>query len=625
MWSPIAPLLVGALLLFGHGPVHADDARNAAVEQAVREFVQPGQIALPIGVTPKGTYIWCVARPDAFSMSDDESRSVVAAAVDGTPTTVDALQIYAREFLADRQPDVRPSDVKERHLKVALIPIANPDAWYECKSEGAAPRLPPFPPRKSAYNSPEELESAVLCRFVEWFAADAVIEITPMDDPDLKASKTAGQRIWETDRLAGNSAGWDLAGRIQAKSFRLPEAMFPFNPEQWSEPSLLMSYSNLGSDLAWGSKTGHGKRSPSRTGQNARLRARRSPADVAAKLLDHYGHKLDSVMYQPALAVVARLEFSELTSDATHREAVQTILEPYLSGEKASLDDKSGGSHFAGQLVFAAWAQATGDQRAVALVKAAADRAFDEQGRPREAMPTHSEMSDAVFMACPILSEAGRLARDPKYFDMAARHLAFMEKLCRRDDGLYRHSPLCEAPWGRGNGFPALGLALSLTALQPFLNEPHADNNMDDALREAAVEAHAQMLASYCSHMQALVRHQDPTGTWRQVIDYPGAYRELTATCMITVAIARGLRMGWLDAETYLPVVDRAWQAINLRVYDDGVLFDVCTGTGKQKSLQDYLNREAILARDERGGAMALLAAIEMHRLLSERTPNPAP
>jgi hypothetical protein len=39
---------------------------------------------------------------------------------------------------------------------------------------------------------------------------------------------------------------------------------------------------------------------------------------------------------------------------------------------------------------------------------------------------------------------------------------------------------------------------------------------------------------------------------------------------------------------------------------------DVCEGTGKQKSLLDYLNRAAILDRDPRGGAMALLFATEM-------------
>jgi len=59
-------------------------------------------------------------------------------------------------------------------------------------------------------------------------------------------------------------------------------------------------------------------------------------------------------------------------------------------------------------------------------------------------------------------------------------------------------------------------------------------------------------------------------------------------------------------------VIDRAWTAIKSRIAADGRLVDVCTGTGKQKSLADYYQRPAILGRDARGGAMALLVATEL-------------
>ena len=41
-------------------------------------------------------------------------------------------------------------------------------------------------------------------------------------------------------------------------------------------------------------------------------------------------------------------------------------------------------------------------------------------------------------------------------------------------------------------------------------------------------------------------------------------------------------------------------------------LVDVCTGTGKQKNLRAYYDRMAILGKDARGGAMALLVSTEM-------------
>jgi rhamnogalacturonyl hydrolase YesR len=83
---------------------------------------------------------------------------------------------------------------------------------------------------------------------------------------------------------------------------------------------------------------------------------------------------------------------------------------------------------------------------------------------------------------------------------------------------------------------------------------------------------------------------------------------------MITYAMIRGVSQGWIDAETYSPIIEKAWYAIRTRIGKDGELVDVCTGTGKQKSLRDYYDRPAILGRDDRGGAMALLVATEIER-----------
>ncbi|MCH5373028.1 MAG: glycoside hydrolase family 88 protein, partial [Planctomycetes bacterium] len=115
--------------------------------------------------------------------------------------------------------------------------------------------------------------------------------------------------------------------------------------------------------------------------------------------------------------------------------------------------------------------------------------------------------------------------------------------------------------------------------------------------------------------------HQDATGCWHQEIDHPESYRELSCTCMILFAAARGVRNGWLDRDGFRPLIQQAWYAIRTRVRPDGRLVDVCTGTGKQKTLEDYLRRPAILGPDARGGAMALLAAVEMAAL--ERESNP--
>jgi rhamnogalacturonyl hydrolase YesR len=100
---------------------------------------------------------------------------------------------------------------------------------------------------------------------------------------------------------------------------------------------------------------------------------------------------------------------------------------------------------------------------------------------------------------------------------------------------------------------------------------------------------------------------------WREVIDHPGAYPEYSGTAMIATAMLRGIRNGWLDPGVYQPLVDRAWKAILTRTSSDGIVFDIAESTGTRGlSYDDYLRRAAILDRDARGGAMALLFSTEM-------------
>jgi len=121
------------------------------------------------------------------------------------------------------------------------------------------------------------------------------------------------------------------------------------------------------------------------------------------------------------------------------------------------------------------------------------------------------------------------------------------------------------------------------------------------------------LLAAFQRHMKALAPLQDENGMFREVLDYPGAYPEYSGTAMIATAMLRGIRKGWLDAATYQPIVDRAWQAVLLRTASDGRLFDVAESTGTRGFTQkDYLRRAAILDADPRGGAFAMLFATEM-------------
>ena len=69
----------------------------------------------------------------------------------------------------------------------------------------------------------------------------------------------------------------------------------------------------------------------------------------------------------------------------------------------------------------------------------------------------------------------------------------------------------------------------------------------------------------YLTLIEALRRHQQPSGMFPQVLDVRGSYHEFTSTCMFGYAAARGLRRGWLDL-SFLEPVQLAWQGVAERI-----------------------------------------------------------
>lgn len=498
-----------------------------------------GMIRSAIGVTRSGTPIPCFLTEDDLDPDTKKFRVLLIGGLDGENESTQAV-MKALEASRDDQ-----------SIALSVVPDVLPD-----ESGAAAPGPLAFPPEGNAYNQAENDIAHYLWRWIGNHAPDLVIIAAPADNPSAISLATA---LSETSP-SGVGA--------------IPALISP------TEPTAAIP------------EAAARKSSPAR--REIQRRVARTPIEIANELARVYGQRMDPVMYIPALAMVGRMRLGELTGDPNPQRDAEKICAPFYTGEKESMPPKGNGSTISGHLVFSELARRTDDHGWTALAKKAADYGFDENGHPKESMPFHSEMSDSVFMGCAILAETGALTGNEKYFEQCLRHLRFMEKLCLREDGIYRHSPLHESAWGRGNGFPALGMALSLSALP------------EDSAEFAA------FLQSYRNHLGALRTHQDPTGAWHQVIDHGESYREFTSTCMITFAMVRGLRRGWLDPTEWQPVVDRAWTAIKSRVGSDGYLVDVCTGTGKQKSLRDYFDRTAILGPDERGGAMALLVSTEI-------------
>ncbi len=91
-----------------------------------------------------------------------------------------------------------------------------------------------------------------------------------------------------------------------------------------------------------------------------------------------------------------------------------------------------------------------------------------------------------------------------------------------------------------------------------------------------------------------VLRYQQPDGLFLQVIDHPeaeGNYTESSGSSMIAYAVMKGVRLGILDPEKYLPIGKRVFEqlvAAKMKPEEDGVtrLTDICwvAGLGPEKS-----------------------------------------
>ena len=583
-----------------------EPAAGERLRQAVEKAASPGVIRSAMGITRRETPIPSLLTADDLDYNSRKIRILLVGGLDGSPGSVDAVLEAMKWFYT------APGGKRFRtKFAVSAVPVGNPDGWAgqtgaSAGSGGVASNgngsggnpTAGYPPKGDAYSSPTDPEAAYLWRWIGMHAPDLVVDIRSGPETRWLVPQSPNGPLAQLAKVLKPASEAPTDGSLAAELVRLAPSATGTVPALEAHLAAKDQSGLLRSLLPALEKVKFHGPSPARAEIQKRLA--RSPLEVARQLSAVYGHDLDEVAYQPALALIGRIWLGELTNDPQPLADVERIVAPYFTGSKPTLPARPSSVSFAGHLVFGELARATGKPRYIELARSAANFGFDEHGAPREVMPGHNEMSDAVFMGGPIQAQVGRLTGEAKYFDMSVRNMRFMVGLNLRPDGLHRHSPLDPAAWGRGNGFPALGLALSLSYFSP-----------DQPGRE-------ELLRVFRAHMEALSRYQDPTGAWHQVIDVPGSYRELTATSMIGFSMLRGVRSGWLEREKYLPLIEKAWYAVRTRVAADGGLVDVCTSTGKQPSLRAYLDRTAILGRDPRGGAMALIFATEMARWQAE-------
>jgi unsaturated rhamnogalacturonyl hydrolase len=227
---------------------------------------------------------------------------------------------------------------------------------------------------------------------------------------------------------------------------------------------------------------------------------------------------------------------------------------------------------------------------------------------------TYTTWVDDMFMGIPFLVQASMLEGNPSRSrtllnDAASQVIGFNKQVFDENSNLYVHAKYSDQAvklphWSRANGW---GIWAVTEVLQQL---PQTD------------ERYSIILAHYRKHVKALVALQDKSGFWFNVLDRSDSPKEVSGTAIFTMAIARGIRNGWLEEGVYLPIAKKGWEAIRSQVEPDGTVHNICMGTMCSEDVNYYINRP-FYDNDTHGLFAVLFASMEMHLVLSGKLVTP--
>jgi len=229
---------------------------------------------------------------------------------------------------------------------------------------------------------------------------------------------------------------------------------------------------------------------------------------------------------------------------------------------------------------------------------------------------------DGLYMASPFLAEYGKTFDRPDLIDEAMHQLLLIERRTRDPrTGLLYHgwdeskeqewadssTGLSSHFWSRAMGWYAMAVV--------------------DVLDHVPV-AHRQrgtLIGIFQRMIGALVKVQDAdSGLWHQVLDQGGRkgnYLEASGSCMFVYAMAKGLRLGYLENNFKEPM-RRGYEGVlqHLITEDEQGLHlnGICHGAGlsiDRNGSYDYYISEAIVSDTPMGVAPLMLAVLETERL----------
>lgn len=535
------------------------------------------------GITRLDTPIAALAHPDAYNDESDRHRVLLLGGLTGSADDVEALASVLEAYSTNRK--------LRNRVALSVIPCANPDGLNSDEASGNGSGGNPaegYPPEGGFFNHETDPEARYLWRYIGFMAPDYILEVRAADSAGWECSSVPSQ---VSDALDASPIA-DDGGLLSALGADCPNDLGRIPGIRLNAPvGEVAERANALWDIL--DRDPNARKSEARNALDSRRD--REPIEVAAKLVNHYGDTLDPVIYTQGVSISGRLRYAALNDSVEeYANGVASLVQPYLSGERAWFGDSDGGANYAGIVWADEMYEATGDSRYRDLLLSIADRfRGNDIGLPPPPCDPDYRTED-MFFAGAILGRAYDLTDDISYLDIQTAFL--LEADIQVESGLFKHCRSVPYHWGRGNGFAAMGYAETLT----YLPEDHPD-------RDSLISIHKR-------HLNALMAHQRPSNMFSQLLNLPGTYQELTAVCMVGYSAARGLRLGWLD-ESYRAFVNSLWRAASERIGPDGEVVDGCTGTGAVNDRRFYIDRAAEYGRDDRTGNLALWFAVEMERL----------
>lgn len=312
-------------------------------------------------------------------------------------------------------------------------------------------------------------------------------------------------------------------------------------------------------------------------------------AFLAVPHMEMTGHGPKALHYSHVATWTAALRFARLTDARDLRQALVDRFDPFLGvgAERVPLTDHVDGAVF-GTLPLELYLQTPSFHYRV-MGLAFADAQWDRPLSDGLSRQTRWWIDD-MYMITELQLQAYRATGDARYLERAANEMAAYLKRLQQPSGLFFHAPDVPFYWGRGDGWVAAGMTELLRELPPAHRH-----------RKAVLAAFRRMMA-------ALLSHQADSGLWRQLIDRPESWEESSSSAMFTYAFVTGVKNGWLPANTYGPAARKAWIALVGYLTPEGLLREVCVGTGKKNDLQHYLDRPRVTG-DAHGQAPMLWSA----------------